>query len=47
LACWYRSPTTPAAANVGVAVAMGYLSEGGKSVSILLVNLAGLLIAGS
>jgi uncharacterized membrane protein len=38
--------TIPAAANVGVAVAMGYLSEGGKSVSILLVNLAGLLIGG-
>jgi uncharacterized membrane protein len=38
--------TIPAAANVGVAVAMGYLSEAGKSVSILLVNLAGLLISG-
>ena len=38
--------TIPAAANVGVAVAMGYLSEAGKSVSILLVNLAGLLIGG-
>jgi uncharacterized hydrophobic protein (TIGR00271 family) len=38
--------TIPAASNVGVAVAMGNLSEAGKSLSILLVNLAGLLIAG-
>ena len=38
--------TIPAASNVGVAVAMGNLSEAGKSLSILLVNLAGLLIGG-
>jgi uncharacterized hydrophobic protein (TIGR00271 family) len=35
--------TIPAASNVGVALAMGNPSEGGKSLSILLVNLAGLL----
>src|SRR5215207_421718 len=38
--------TIPAASNVGVALAMGNLSEAGKSLSILLVNLAGLLIGG-
>jgi len=38
--------TIPAASNIGVAVAMGSLSEAGKSLSILLVNLAGLLIGG-
>jgi uncharacterized hydrophobic protein (TIGR00271 family) len=38
--------TIPAASNIGVALAMGSLSEAGKSLSILLVNLAGLLIAG-
>ena len=38
--------TIPAASNVGVAVAMGNLPEAGRSLSILLVNLAGLLIGG-
>jgi uncharacterized hydrophobic protein (TIGR00271 family) len=38
--------TIPAASNVGVAVAMGDPSEAGKSLSILLVNLAGLLTGG-
>jgi len=38
--------TIPAASNVGVALAMGNPSEAGKSLSILLVNLAGLLIGG-
>jgi uncharacterized hydrophobic protein (TIGR00271 family) len=38
--------TIPAAANVGVALAMGSLSEAGQSASILLVNLAGLLAGG-
>jgi uncharacterized hydrophobic protein (TIGR00271 family) len=38
--------TIPAASNVGVALAMGNLSEAGKSLSILLVNLAGLLAGG-
>jgi uncharacterized hydrophobic protein (TIGR00271 family) len=38
--------TIPAASNVGVALAMGNVSEAGKSLSILLVNLAGLLAGG-
>jgi uncharacterized hydrophobic protein (TIGR00271 family) len=38
--------TIPAAANVGVAAATGNLSESGKSLSILLVNLVGLLAGG-
>jgi uncharacterized membrane protein len=38
--------TIPAASNVGVALAMGSLSEAGKSLLILLVNLAGLLVGG-
>ena len=38
--------TIPAASNVGVALAMGSLPEAGKSLSILLVNLAGLLAGG-
>lgn len=38
--------TIPAAANIGVALAMGNPSEAGKSPSILLVNLAGLLAGG-
>jgi uncharacterized hydrophobic protein (TIGR00271 family) len=38
--------TIPAASNVGVALAMGNPSEAGKSLSILLVNLAGLLTGG-
>jgi uncharacterized hydrophobic protein (TIGR00271 family) len=38
--------TIPAASNVGVALAMGDPSEAGKSLSILLVNLAGLLAGG-
>jgi uncharacterized hydrophobic protein (TIGR00271 family) len=38
--------TIPAAANVGVALAMGTPSEAGKSLVILLVNLAGLLAGG-
>ena len=38
--------TIPAASNVGVASAMGNLSEAGESLSILLVNLAGLLTGG-
>jgi uncharacterized hydrophobic protein (TIGR00271 family) len=38
--------TIPAASNVGVALAMGNPSEAGKSLVILLVNLAGLLAGG-
>jgi uncharacterized hydrophobic protein (TIGR00271 family) len=38
--------TIPAASNVGVALAVGNPSEAGKSASILLVNLAGLLAGG-
>jgi uncharacterized hydrophobic protein (TIGR00271 family) len=38
--------TIPAASNVGVALAMGDVYEAGKSLSILLVNLAGLLAGG-
>jgi uncharacterized hydrophobic protein (TIGR00271 family) len=38
--------TIPAASNVGVALAMGTPSEAGKSLVILLVNLAGLLAGG-
>jgi len=38
--------TIPAASNIGVALAMGNLSEAGQSLSILLVNLAGLLAGG-
>jgi uncharacterized hydrophobic protein (TIGR00271 family) len=38
--------TIPAASNVGVALAMGNLSEAGQSLVILLVNLAGLLTSG-
>jgi uncharacterized hydrophobic protein (TIGR00271 family) len=38
--------TIPAASNVGVAVAMGNWSEAGRSLMILLVNLAGLLVGG-
>jgi len=38
--------TIPAASNVGVALAMGSLSEAGRSLVILLVNLAGLLAGG-
>ena len=38
--------TIPAAANIGVALAMANPSEAGKSLSILLVNLAGLLTGG-
>jgi len=38
--------TIPAASNVGVALAMGSPSEALKSLSILLVNLAGLLTGG-
>jgi uncharacterized hydrophobic protein (TIGR00271 family) len=38
--------TIPAASNVGVALAMGTLSEAARSLSILLVNLAGLLAGG-
>jgi uncharacterized hydrophobic protein (TIGR00271 family) len=38
--------TIPAASNVGVALAMGDPSEAGKSLVILLVNLAGLLVGG-
>ena len=37
--------TIPAASNVGVALAMGNPSEAGRSLLILLVNLAGLLAA--
>ena len=38
--------TIPAASNVGVALAMGDSSEAGRSLSILLVNLAGLMAGG-
>jgi uncharacterized hydrophobic protein (TIGR00271 family) len=38
--------TIPAASNIGVALAMGNPSEAAKSLSILLVNLAGLLTGG-
>jgi hypothetical protein len=38
--------TIPVASNIGVALAMGNPSEAGKSLSILLVNLAGLLAGG-
>jgi uncharacterized hydrophobic protein (TIGR00271 family) len=38
--------TIPSASNVGVALAMGDPSEAGRSLSILLVNLAGLLTGG-
>ena len=38
--------TIPAASNVGVALAMGDLSEAGQSLLILLVNLVGLLAGG-
>ena len=38
--------TIPAAANIGVALAMGDPSEAGKSLAILLVNLVGLLTGG-
>jgi uncharacterized hydrophobic protein (TIGR00271 family) len=38
--------TIPAASNVGVALATGSPSEAGRSLSILLVNLAGLLAGG-
>jgi hypothetical protein len=38
--------TIPAASNVGVALAMGNASEAGKSLVILLVDLAGLLVGG-
>jgi uncharacterized hydrophobic protein (TIGR00271 family) len=38
--------TIPAASNVGVALAMGNSSEAGKSLVILVVNLAGLLAGG-
>jgi hypothetical protein len=38
--------TIPAASNVGVALAMGNPSEAARSVSILLLNLAGLLTGG-
>jgi uncharacterized hydrophobic protein (TIGR00271 family) len=38
--------TIPAASNVGVALAMGNLSEAGQSLEILLANLAGLLAGG-
>jgi uncharacterized hydrophobic protein (TIGR00271 family) len=38
--------TIPAASNIGVALAMGNPSEAGKSLSILLVNLAVLLAGG-
>jgi uncharacterized hydrophobic protein (TIGR00271 family) len=38
--------TIPAASNVGVALAIGNPSEAGKSLAILLVNLAGLLAGG-
>jgi uncharacterized membrane protein len=38
--------TIPAASNVGVALAMGDLSEAGESLTVLLVNLAGLLAGG-
>jgi uncharacterized hydrophobic protein (TIGR00271 family) len=38
--------TIPAASNVGVALAMGSWSEAGRSLVILLVNLAGLLAGG-
>jgi len=38
--------TIPAASNIGVALAMGNPSEAGKSLVILLVNLAGLLAGG-
>jgi uncharacterized hydrophobic protein (TIGR00271 family) len=38
--------TIPAASNVGVALAMGDPSEAGRSLAILLVNLAGLLGGG-
>ena len=38
--------TIPAASNVGVELAMGVPSEAGRSLSILLVNLAGLLVGG-
>jgi uncharacterized hydrophobic protein (TIGR00271 family) len=38
--------TIPAAANIGVALAMGDPSEAAKSLSILLVNLVGLLAGG-
>jgi len=38
--------TIPAAANVGVALAVGDPSEAGQSLEILLVNLAGLLAGG-
>jgi uncharacterized hydrophobic protein (TIGR00271 family) len=38
--------TIPAASNVGVALAMGNVSEAGQSLVILLVNLAGLLAGG-
>jgi uncharacterized hydrophobic protein (TIGR00271 family) len=39
--------TIPAASNIGVALAMGNSSEAGKSLAILLVNLAGLLAGGA
>jgi uncharacterized hydrophobic protein (TIGR00271 family) len=38
--------TIPAASNIGLALAMGNPSEAGKSLEILLVNLAGLLAGG-
>jgi Domain of unknown function (DUF389) len=38
--------TIPAASNIGVAFAMGNLSEAGEFLSILLVNLVGLLTGG-
>jgi uncharacterized membrane protein len=38
--------TIPAASNVGVALAMGNPAEAGRSLMILLVNLAGLLVGG-
>jgi uncharacterized hydrophobic protein (TIGR00271 family) len=38
--------TIPAASNVGVALAMGNVSEALRSLAILLVNLAGLLAGG-
>ena len=38
--------TIPAASNIGVALAMGNLSEAGRSLAILLINLAGLLAGG-
>jgi hypothetical protein len=38
--------TIPAAANIGVALAMWHPSEAGKSLAILLINLVGLLAGG-